>query len=201
MIYELSIRKSIVVLALAGVILGCNPFRRRPRLPPPPPDPLPQIKQIPPKRVPPQPLPSPPLVDETPVEVPDSISQTPEPPPPPVKAKARKRTPASVPAETVPEPDPQPPPVAASPLQLGTVLSDEQRVEYTHLVDQHLARAEAEVAPLRERSLSSDQSAALNRILSYMSQARENRDTDPALAARLAERAELLARDLAGSAR
>ena len=206
MMNGLRIRRSIVVLALAGALLGCNPFRRKPPKLSPPPAPIPQPAQIETKTAPPEPLPSPPRVSETPVEVPGAAVQVPPPPPPPrVKAKGRRRKPSPLPpAEAAATPDPQPvapAPPAAPPLQLGTVLSPEKRAEYTRAVDQSLARAEADVAPLKGKSLNSDQSAALNRILSYISQARENRNSDPALAARLAERAELLARDLAGSVR
>lgn len=198
--YPFRIRRLIVVLALAGTILGCNPFRRRPKLPPPPPAPLPEQTQVEPKPEPPAPLPSPPPVSGTPVKVPVPAIQTPAPPPPPpVKAKGRKRKPAPPPVEAVAESQPAPP--AAPPLQLGTVLSPQQRAEYTRSVDRNVSRAEAEVAPLRGKALNADQTAALSRILSYISQARENRDADPALAAQLAERAELLARDLAGSVR
>ncbi|MCX6625533.1 MAG: hypothetical protein NTY38_31625 [Acidobacteria bacterium] len=96
---------------------------------------------------------------------------------------------------------PEPPNVAGPPLQLGTVLTPQQRSGYVRALDQSLAHAAADLALLKGKALNSDQTAALGRIASFINQARENRDADPALAARLAERAELLARDLVGSVR
>lgn len=86
-------------------------------------------------------------------------------------------------------------------MQLGTVLTPQQRAEYIHALEQSLVHAEADVTSLKGKSLTTEQSAAMDRIASFINQARENRDADPALAARLAERAELLARDLVGSVR
>jgi hypothetical protein len=85
--------------------------------------------------------------------------------------------------------------------QLGQLLSPEEQARYSRLTDQSLDRARIALRKLEGRKLTAEQKAGLDRILTFMRQAQELRGRDLVQAAGLAQRADLLARDLAASLR
>ena len=68
-------------------------------------------------------------------------------------------------------------------------------------IDQSLARAQASLNSLGSRRLNKDQQADVEQIRKFMQQANATRTSDAAGAKSLAQRAEVLARDLAASFR
>jgi hypothetical protein len=78
--------------------------------------------------------------------------------------------------------------------------ADEQR-RYQGELDQYLRSAEAIVAQAGMRTLDAQQSDMVVRIRAFTQQARDQRDTDLMTARNLAQRADILARDLQRSLR
>lgn len=105
--------------------------------------------------------------------------------------------PASPPATTPSAPEP---PAAPIP-QLGQILSAEEQQRYAGMTDQALSRARTLLRPLERRRLTPDQQASLDRVVTFIRQAEELRQRDLVQAASLAERAAVLAADLAASVR
>jgi hypothetical protein len=87
------------------------------------------------------------------------------------------------------------------PPQLGQILSAAEQQRYARITDQALARAKGVLRQLEGRQLTRDQRAGLDRIRTFIGQAEELRNRDLVQASSLAERADLLARDLAASVR
>lgn len=110
-------------------------------------------------------------------------------PPPP------KPRPAASPAAAQPAPPPAPSP--AFQLELRPLLSPAQAQELERQVNERLARARAALRSIEGRTLSREQGSVLNQIRTFMEQAEEARRTDLLRARNLAERAEVLALDLA----
>ena len=81
--------------------------------------------------------------------------------------------------------------------RLGPVLTREQRRERNRLIDRDLDAARRIVAGIVARELTTEQVNSVRRIREFLRQAEEVRSRDPALARNLADRAALLARDLA----
>lgn len=118
-------------------------------------------------------------------------------PPPPKPAPAKtppRRTPAAPNVDVV-EP---PPPAAPKPVQIYTA---EERREFLRDMDDSLAKVRQALARVGNRNLSAELRDVLNRIQTFQRQAEEERDRDPAAAASLARRADLLAQDLLGRLR
>ncbi|HLJ50151.1 MAG TPA: hypothetical protein VKU01_29260 [Bryobacteraceae bacterium] len=87
------------------------------------------------------------------------------------------------------------------PIRLGRALgTDEQRALNT-TIDQHLANAERLLSSLAGKRLSKQQNDSAAHVRSFITQAAEARKTDLEAAKSLAERADVLASDLAGSVR
>ena len=138
---------------------------------------------------------------------------TPPPPPPPVPAPARAPEPAPAappptpPAPVLrppkPKPDPAPPPVQppAPPPAFGQILTPQQQAAFRRSYQQSAQSARQALSQLSGRALSRDQADTANRVRSFLSQADEAQSKDPSVAAQLARRAELLARDLLNSFR
>jgi vacuolar-type H+-ATPase subunit D/Vma8 len=78
------------------------------------------------------------------------------------------------------------------------VTPDQQR-QYNAAIDQSLARAQASLATVGNRTLTKDQQALVEQIRKIMQQAQASRNSDLPGAKSLAARAEVLAKDLAGS--
>jgi hypothetical protein len=85
--------------------------------------------------------------------------------------------------------------------KLGEILSDEQKLQYQKMCDESLNRARGSLALLKGHFLSSDQNQTMTRINGFIDQAEQVRDKDPQTARQLAERADLLSRDLAKTVR
>lgn len=79
------------------------------------------------------------------------------------------------------------------------MLTAEEQKQYSASIDQSLSRAGARLTAIGSRQLNKDQQAEVEQIRNFMQQARSTRSTDPAGAKSLAERAEVLARDLAAT--
>jgi hypothetical protein len=115
--------------------------------------------------------------------------------PPPAPAARKPARSAATPA---PGPAASPAPAESSP-KLGDILSADQQKQYSASIDQSLSHAQASLNSIRERQLNKDQQAQLEQIRNFLQQAQATRGSDLAGAKSLAERAEVLARDLAAS--
>jgi type IV secretory pathway VirB10-like protein len=116
-----------------------------------------------------------------------------EEPAPTKKTPARtSRPPAAPPAQ---------PPPTAQPLRLGETLTPDQDRQYNTAMDQSLQRAQANITIVSKRRLSKEQQAVLAQIQSFIEQAQSTRKTNLTAAKSLAERADVLARELARTTR
>jgi DNA-binding transcriptional regulator YbjK len=78
------------------------------------------------------------------------------------------------------------------------VTPGEQR-QYFASIDQSLSRAQTSLNSISGRQLNKDQQAEVEQVRNFVQQAQATRSSDPAGAKSLAERAEVLAHDLAAS--
>jgi hypothetical protein len=186
---------AMVVLALAPALTSCRLFRKSKPVPPPAAAPI-QIKPAPVKKTPPPVLETPPEIphsaEETPrIELPGA-EQEPLPPPLPVKKRPSPAGPrAQAPVET-----PPPAPAAPSP-QLRPIFTNAERQELERVVGERLGRAQTILAALSGKRLNRGQRELAGQIRTFIGQAEEARPTDLLRANNLAERAEVLAQDLA----
>jgi hypothetical protein len=120
------------------------------------------------------------------------VNKAPQPAP---AAKKPVRS-ATAPAAALPSPPPAP---AAPAPKLGDVLTANEQQKYTAAIDQSLSKAQTSLNAIGSRQLNKDQQADVEQIRNFMKQAETARSSDPAGAKSLAERAEVLARDLAAS--
>jgi hypothetical protein len=83
--------------------------------------------------------------------------------------------------------------------QLGQMLSPDQRQKYTQAIEQSIKRAQdrLEVVVANSSRPNEEQAATIKRIRAFIKQAEEARSQDLTIAWNLAERAKLLAEDLA----
>lgn len=192
---------SAVVLASIG-LTSCWPFRKAKPAPAAPPPAVASAK--PPPAEPPlpeaRPAPAQAEAQEAPAEQPVI-----QPPvvilPPPLPGPPKRPSPAGPRVEQpAPEPQPQAPP-AAPPPQLKQILTAEQRAALERNINERLGRARTTLASLRGKSLNAQQAAVVEHIRTFIAQAEEARSTDLLRASNLAERADVLARDLAASLR
>jgi hypothetical protein len=84
---------------------------------------------------------------------------------------------------------------------LAQILSQEERAELTQSLDRNLSDARQAVSRLSGHALTSEQFQAVSLVQSLLAQADKAKHTDLAIAAQLARRASLLARDLLTSVR
>ena len=204
--------KATLVFSVLWVAIGSASCRRRQVSVPLSTPPAPSARRPTPE---PQPLPPPPAIS-TPAPSPASTTppvQAQEPPatyqvnkPAPSTAKKPARpspapgaAPAPSPAAATSATPAAPAPAAVAPPKLGDVLTDDQQKQYSASIDQSLSRADASLNALNGRQLNKDQQSEVEQIRSFMQQAKSARGSDPAGAKSLAERAEVLARDLAAS--
>jgi hypothetical protein len=101
------------------------------------------------------------------------------------------------PATTAPAPATPAAPVPAP--QLVDVVPPDQQRQLNTAIDQSLSRAQSSLAGIANRELNKDQQALAEQIRKLMQQAQASRGADLPGAKSLAERAEVLAKDLAGS--
>lgn len=126
--------------------------------------------------------------------------KTPPPPPPATRPLPPPVQPAPKPApKPKPEPPPEPPP--SPPPVLGQILNPQQKAQLQGAYEQSARAARELLERISGRALTPEQSEAAGRVRSFLSQAAQAKEKDPSTAAQLARRAELLARDLAGSLR
>ncbi len=88
---------------------------------------------------------------------------------------------------------------AAPPPKLGDVLTADEQRQYSAAIDLSLSHAQISLNSIAAQQLNKDQRAEMEQIQGFMQRARATRDSDPAGAKSLSERAEVLARDLAAS--
>lgn len=109
------------------------------------------------------------------------------------KASSSPKAAASVPAASVPAAPASPAP------KLGDVPTAEERTKYNTSIDQSLAHAQASLNRIKQHRLTSAQADEAEQIANFMKQAQAARASDLEGAKSLAERAEVLAKDLAGA--
>jgi hypothetical protein len=115
---------------------------------------------------------------------------------PPPKHVARPSTPAPV--------QPSPAPTNTAPAetpQLGDILSPEQQHQFNAAIDLSVAHAQTSLSSITNRQLTREQEATVAQVLNFIQQAQEKRKNELGAAKSLAERAEVLAHDLAASLR
>ncbi len=98
----------------------------------------------------------------------------------------------SRPAATAPA---QPSPTT-QPLRLGETLTPEQERQYNTAMDLSLRRVQANIAIVSKRRLSKEQLGTVVQVQSFIEQAQSTRKTNLTAAKSLAERADVLAREL-----
>jgi len=204
---------------LAGLLAVCSSCREKQSVPAMTP-PAPQVA-VPEKTPQPPPPPDiPPSQSGAAVKPPPNVAQTAAPPPPPKKKKknARKHRKeaeeqtaqtGSAPAETQgaavatgQPPETAQPKQQPAPAPLGQLLSDDTRRQYEQRIHEALENARATLRNARARSnLTNAQQNMAAQVETFIGQAEDARKTDIAAARSLAERAELLAHDLADSLR
>jgi|GEM_PF-6959458 len=181
-------------LLLILTLTSCGAFR--PTRIPPPPAPIPA--RIPAGPLAPVPPPSKPLPEPPPLQKSPAAEAKPLPPPavqlPPAPkrkaaAKKKKKAPPPKPPVETPAPEPEPAPL----LQLGEVLSPQQRADLLRQTDASLATSDRLFPVAANRTLSPAQTELVNRVRTLTQRAREVRDRSPAEARNLAERAGLFA--------
>jgi hypothetical protein len=179
----------LVVLLLAP---GCR-LSRKPRPILPPFRPPVQTESARKPAEPPEPAPAPEIPpaeqSEPMVMIPETL-QRPQPPPP------KPRRSASQPVQPPPaQPAPAPPPGPAP--QLRPILTASQTQELERSINDRVSRAQGILKSLESRRLSSSQAALAGQIRTFVAQAEDARKMDLLRANNLAERAEVLATDLA----
>lgn len=121
-------------------------------------------------------------------------------PPRAAKKAARSKKPAGSPAASATA---APAPAAADPAtpapKLGDVLTADQQRQYDASIDQSLAHAQSSLDRIKEHRLTAAQADEAEQVASFMKQAQAARASDLAGAKSLAERAEVLAKDLAAA--
>jgi hypothetical protein len=124
-------------------------------------------------------------------------------PPSPAASRPKRRQAASPPAHTTPHATaPAPAPAQpASPPRLGQILSPSEERQFNSAIDQSLANAKSSLNSIGSRSLSREQITAVQQIKDFMQQAQVVRTTDLLAAKGLADKADVLARDLLRSVR
>jgi hypothetical protein len=159
---------TVLLLALSLAFNGCSWFRRGPKSPPPPPI---------------------------------ATKQAPAGPAAPIKRRPAART--SPAARQSPQPTLKPQPGDATPASaarepvLGQLETEEQRAEYRRAYEDSSSEADRLLLSFSSRKLAKDQFEAVARIRSFLQQAADARANDWSLAASLARRAAILARELA----
>ena len=134
---------------------------------------------------------------------PPPIQATQPAPPPPAAPKKRSSTARTTsgasktaPSALKPQPTEAPPEIAVREPVLGQLITEEQRAEYRRTYDENESEASRILLSFSAKKLLKEQADTVARIRSFLQQAREARATDWSLAANLARRAVILAREL-----
>lgn len=144
-------------------------------------------------------LPSPqPVPPEAVPDTPGPLVVPPEPEISPQSEPSPRRPVASAPPVTSETPA-QPEAPAAPVPQLGQMLSQDQRQKYSQLIEQAIKRAQErlEVVVANPSRLNEEQRATIKRVRAFIRQAEDAKAQDLTIAKNLADRALLLAEDLA----
>ena len=187
-------RVMLVVLLLTPGLVSCRLFRKPPRPIPPPFRPPVQTDstQVQKPAEPPAPAPAPEITPSGPADpmviIPETV-QGPLPPPP------KPRIPVSRPVQQPPA-QPVPPPPGPAP-QLRPILTPSETLEFERAITDRVSRAQGILRSLEGKRLSRSQAALASQIRTFIAQAEEARKADLLRANNLAERAEVLALDLA----
>jgi len=144
--------------------------------------------------------PPPTIAPSTETPQPESVIPNPPPAPPPAAPKPTRRNTQRPAAPAAPAATAPAQPAAPAP-QLGIILTPEQQRQYNSDIDQSLQRADASLKSIGNRQLSNEQQASLDEARNFIRQAQATRASDLPAALRLAERADVLARNLASSLR
>jgi outer membrane biosynthesis protein TonB len=168
---------------------GCKWSRRTPALIPPP---TPVPASAPAASQPASPAPVVPPPNQKPEPAQETAPPAPHPAPPAQVVHPPKPKPE--PAQAPAQPHPSPP-------AFGQILTPQQQTELRRSYQQSAQFARQTLSQLSGHALSQDQADTANRVRSFLSQADEAQSKDPSVAAQLARRAELLARDLLNSFR
>jgi type IV secretory pathway VirB10-like protein len=170
---------------------------------------LPPVIVSVPKDTPKSPGPPPPLASQSgPAVTPPPQTAEQVPPPPPRKKKRRKNTEeaSASTAETTTQqaavtPSQQPAAQPAQPAvpQLTQVLSDDQQRDFRTHIHDSLDSATRNLGAVANRQLTAQQDTMRNQVVSFIKEAQEASKTDLVTARSLAERADLLSRDLRDS--
>lgn len=115
----------------------------------------------------------------------------------PTPAPAASATPAPASSPSPATPAAQPAGTAAP--KLGDVHTPDEVRQYGAAIDLSLSHAQASLNAIRDRQLTKDQQGEVGQIRNFIEQAEASRTSDPAGAKSLAQRAEVLARDLAAT--
>jgi hypothetical protein len=187
---------ALILVVLAVSTSGCALFGRK-KTPP-------QIFTAPAPKPPQEPAPlppPPPVASPGPAELPSVPAppvSSPSKPPPPRKASSPQRAPSPpIPAA---EPEAAPQPAQPQP-QLTQLLSPRERQLYNQAIDEALRSVQRNLSLLAGKKLTGEQSVNLERVHAFVRQARQSRAADLVTARSLAQRADLLARDLVTSLR
>lgn len=193
-----------IVCGLMVTSTGCFWKKKPPALPATPP---PQTKSSSTLN----PAPPPPKIETTvPSTAPPAVAvKIPEAPKPPQTKNSNRRprrgNPAAAkvqqPQPTTPAPTPDPGPETPSAPKLGDLLTDAQRADLLKKCDQSLQQARSALDQLASKQLSPDAAESASRARVFILQAEQARTRDPQTALQLAQRAEVLARDLLRSNR
>ncbi|MBI4906155.1 MAG: hypothetical protein HY820_21150 [Acidobacteria bacterium] len=196
----------IAVMALSLIVVSC----KKKAIPATPPAPVVFPKST--KKEPPPNLPAPPVIDnpkkESETAPPVAVEVKPPPPPKPVNKKAGrapKKAPdikaeVRLPDGRLPDtpgakPDANEPPKPAV-IGFGEILTAEQIREYTRRLDAALDRSKSALVIIQSKTLNNSQRQQVGRISGFVSQAEQARVQDLATATSLAERADVLSKDL-----
>jgi len=200
------------VLVLAAIVLAIVPLGscRGKQASAAPPAPEPRVSRAPRSTQPPssQPVSEPQTVTALPSPQPVPPEAVPETPGPLVTQPEERASSQPEPARPRPVPSAPPatseataqPETPAAPVpQLGQILSPAQRTQYNQLIDQAIGRAQERLKVVGANSarLNEEQHATLKRIQAFIQQAKDKREQDLTIAKNLADRALLLAEDLA----
>jgi hypothetical protein len=150
--------------------------------------PQPAPAATPPEVTPPPATVTPPIQVEPPPTPPTTTPTPPaeEPPKPPIRRPPRTPPPSTTASPT------QPP-------RLGDLLTPQQQRQYNTDIDQSLGRAQASLRSIGGRQLNAEQHERVVQVENFIQQAQATRKSNLPGAKSLAERAEVLARDLVAS--
>ncbi len=189
----------LCVAVMAIVVPSCQ--KKQVSTTPRPPIVVPNRSEAP-KEVPLPPAPK--ITTEPSGEPPVEVVVTTPPPKPPEKKPAPRRSrrgkkAAEVKVAEAPKPET---PVAEEakpapqPAKLGVILTAEQTREFVKRLEEALDRTRSAVVLIEGKLLTKDQTETLGRVRSFLAQAEQTREEDLAGSVSLAERADLLSRDL-----